>query len=186
MSGKQSPIIPDLFRFPGFYLLPHEIEQTLLIDSIERDRTTARRAALVRVLWQERYLTREGLISRVEGELGRGCFGSTAWEDTFYRDMCLVRKAMEKAGYQLAYSRNKANPGYYLRGQSRLHADLVEAIAGSVAEVDPVQISIYHRLSPAERFRQGCSISDTARRAVAYRFSPRSFVPSNDKSSPLQ
>lgn len=26
-------------------------------------------------------------MARVEGELGTGCFGDIAWEDTFYRDM---------------------------------------------------------------------------------------------------
>jgi hypothetical protein len=40
--------------------------------------------------------------------------------------------------------------------------------AFSAAEVDPRQIEIYHRLTPADRFRQGCAISDTARRVVAY------------------
>ena len=59
----------------------------LLEDAITRDRTTARRAALLKILHQERYLTREQLIVRVEGILGVGCFGDSAWIDTFYRDM---------------------------------------------------------------------------------------------------
>jgi hypothetical protein len=42
-------------------------------------------------------------------------------------------------------------------------------LRSSVAEVDPRQVEIYHRLSTADRFRQGCSISDTARQVVAYR-----------------
>jgi hypothetical protein len=37
------------------------------------------------------------------------------------------------------------------------------------SEVDPQQIEIYHRLSPADRFRQGCAISDAARRIVSFR-----------------
>jgi hypothetical protein len=37
------------------------------------------------------------------------------------------------------------------------------------AEVDQRQIDIYHKLSPAARFYQGCSTSDTARKVVAYR-----------------
>jgi hypothetical protein len=44
----------------------------LLEDAITRDRTTARRAALLRILHQERFLTREQLIVRVEGVLGVG------------------------------------------------------------------------------------------------------------------
>jgi len=34
-------------------------------------------------------------------------------------------------------------------------------------EVDQRQIDIYHQLSFAERFRQGCAISDMARNVVA-------------------
>ena len=40
---------------------------------------------------------------------------------------------------------------------------------GSAAEVNQRQIDIYRKLSFSERFHQGCSISDTARQAVAYR-----------------
>jgi hypothetical protein len=42
-------------------------------------------------------------------------------------------------------------------------------VKGSAAEADPRQISIYRKLSPAVRFRQGSGISDTARNVVAYR-----------------
>ncbi len=60
-----------------------------------------------------------------------------------------------------------------MKVQAPLHPVLKRAIAGALAEVDPVQIAIYHRLTPADRFRQGCSISDTARRAVAHRLRER-------------
>ena len=39
----------------------------------------------------------------------------------------------------------------------------------SAAEVDQRQIDIYRKRSFAERFYQGCSISDTARKMVTYR-----------------
>jgi hypothetical protein len=42
-------------------------------------------------------------------------------------------------------------------------------LLGSVAEVEPRQIELYQALSMSERVRQGCSISNTARRVVAYR-----------------
>ncbi len=42
-------------------------------------------------------------------------------------------------------------------------------LKASIAEVDQRQIDIYRRLSAADRSRQGCSISDTARDVVAYR-----------------
>jgi hypothetical protein len=138
-------------------------------DAIQRDLTTARRIALLEILWNERYLTRAHLIARVELRLGRGCFGSSAWQDTFYRDLRIVKQAFEAAGYRLLYSRKKQKPGYYLDGQPALSSAFKQILKTSAAEVDQRQIDIYHNLSFAERFYQGCSISDTARKVVAYR-----------------
>jgi hypothetical protein len=145
------------------------MKDTLLQDAIQRDTTTARRSALLEILWNERYLTRSQLIARVEIRLGKDCFGAAAWEDTFYRDMRFVRQAFEAAGYRLLYSRNKQQPGYYLDGQPALSSEFKQVLQGSAAEVDQRQIDIYRTLSSAERFHQGCSISDTARKVVAYR-----------------
>ena len=144
-------------------------QDTLLQDAIQRDLTTARRAALLAILWQERYLTRAQLIARVEQRLGKNCFGISAWEDTFYRDMHVVKQAFQVAGFTLAYSRNKHQTGYYLEGEPALSLELQQILHSSAAEVDSRQIEIYQRLTPADRFRQGCSISDTARQVVAFR-----------------
>lgn len=144
-------------------------QETILQDAIERDLTTARRAALLEILWRERFLNRAQLIARVELKLGRNCFGIFAWEDTFYRDMHTVKQAFKGAGYLLIYSRSKRQPGYYLKGQPDLSIEFKQMLKSSAAEVDQRQIDIYHRLSPADRFHQGCSISDTARKVVAYR-----------------
>lgn len=145
------------------------MKDALLRDVMQRDITTARRAALLETLWNERYLTRSQLIARVELRLGKNCFGVSAWEDTFFRDMRIVKQAFEVAGYRLLYSRNKQQPGYYLDGQPALSSEIKQVLKGSAAEVDQRQINIYHKLSFAERFLQGCSISDTARKVVAYR-----------------
>jgi len=150
-------------------ILPFAAKNVLLQDAIQRDITTARRVALLEILWNERYLTRIQLIARVELRLGRGCFGSAAWQDTFYRDMRIVKGALEGAGYRLLYSRNKQQPGYYLDGQPTLLSEIKQVLRSSAAEVDQRQLDIYHKLSPADRFRQGCSISNTARMVVAYR-----------------
>ncbi len=144
-------------------------QDTILQDAIQRDLTTARRAALLSILWQERYLTRAQLIVRVEQRLGKNCFGVSAWEDTFYRDMHVVKQAFKAAGFTLAYSRNKHQIGYYLDGQPAISPELKQILHSSIAEVDSRQIEIYKRLTPADRFRQGCSISDTARHVVAFR-----------------
>lgn len=149
--------------------LPSQAKDFLLADAMQRDITTARRTALLQILWQERYLTRAQLIARVEFQLGKNCFGISAWQDTFYRDMRLVKNAFEAAGFSLLYSRNRQRLGYYMQGQEALSSELKQILKSSAAEVDQRQIDIYRKLSPADRFRQGCSISDTARKVVAYR-----------------
>jgi hypothetical protein len=143
--------------------------ELILQDAIQRDLTTARRAALLGILWHERYLTRSQLMARVGLRLGKNCFGTSAWEDTFYRDMHVVKQAFQAAGYVLSYSRNKLQTGYYLKGQPALSPELRQVLRSSAAEVDQRQVDMYHQLSPADRFRQGCSISDTARKVVSYR-----------------
>ena len=148
---------------------PRKTTEIILHDAMQRDITTARRAILLQILWKERYLTRAQLIARVEYRLGRNCFGTSAWEDTFYRDMRVVKQAFQAANYLLEYSRNREQPGYYLRGQPALLPEFRKIVNASAAETDQRQIDIYHRLSSADRFRQGCAISDTARKVVAYR-----------------
>ena len=148
--------------------IPSKAQGYLLADASRRDRATARRLALFKLLWYERSLTRENMIARVEAQMGEGCFGKNAWEDNFYRDMQAVKKAFAEAGYQLKYSRAKQLPGYYLLGEGGVHPELQSAIEGSVGEVDPRQIEIYRRLSFAMRFQQGAAISDTARTASRF------------------
>ncbi len=142
--------------------------QVILQDAIQRDATTARRAALLHILSHERYLTRTQLITRVEQRLGKGIFGQCAWEDNFYRDMRLVKRAFRAAGEMLAYSRNPRLSGYYLVGQPAISAELANILHHSLVETDPRQIAIFQKLSPARRFQQGCAISNTARKTVAY------------------
>lgn len=149
--------------------LPSKAKDFLIKDAMQRDLTTARRIILLEILWQERYLTRAQLIARVKLQLGRNCFGASAWQDTFYRDMRVVKQAFEVAGFSLLYSRNRQQPGYYLEGQETLSSELKQILKSSASEVDQRQIDIYQKLSPADRFHQGCSISDTARKVVAYR-----------------
>ena len=149
--------------------IPQKALETLLQDALDRDQVTARRTRLVKILLHERYLSRQQLTARIEGVLGKGCFGESAWEDTFYRDMRIVKKALQAAGYQLKYSRGADRPGYYLYQQPPVSAELAAILANSVAEVDPAQIRIWRLMTPAERFHLGCSITDAAHKAVAYR-----------------
>jgi len=151
-------------------LLPSsKVIHVLLQDAIERDITTARRAAMLHILWNERFLTRFQLIARVEYQFGRNCFGVLAWEDTFFRDMRVVKQAFQAVGLVLDYSRKKEKRGYYVREQEALSLEFKQMIKAGAAEVDQRQIDIYRKLSPAARFKQGCAISNTARNVVAYR-----------------
>jgi len=147
----------------------HKATEIILRDAIQRDITTARRATLLQILWNERYLTRTQLIARVEYRLGRNCFGISAWEDIFYRDMRVVKQAFQAANYLLEYSRQREQSGYYLRGQPALSPEFRQMVKASAAEADQRQIDIYQQLSSSARFRQGCAISDTSRNVVAYR-----------------
>jgi hypothetical protein len=149
--------------------VPAEAREVLLQDAIARDRTTARRAALWEVLSQERYLTREQLINRVEDKLGKGCFGDFAWKDTFYRDLRVVKGAFKAAGYHLAYSRSGGQRGYYLRDRPAVGTELAALIVASVREVDPDQIQIFKQHSLEQRFQQGCSITNLACQVVTNR-----------------
>ncbi len=144
-------------------IIPFQAAYALLKDAAERDRTTARRTALTELLWHERYLSRENLMERVGQRLGAGCFGESAWEDTFNRDMQAVKEAFESCSGGLAFSRTKGMAGYYLRGEGRLHAQVEQAIAHSIAQVDTRQLLIYRSLGVVQRVRQALRITDQDR-----------------------
>lgn len=142
--------------------IPQEAAYALLQDAAERDRTTARRAALTEILWHERWLGRGALMERTAQRLGSGCFGESAWEDTFSRDMNAVREALLRAGADLAYSRTKGLDGYYLRGQGHLHPDIVAEIARQIVKIDLRQLGIYRALGLPQRVRQALKASEQA------------------------
>jgi len=145
------------------------VQQALLEDAAQRDLVTARRKLLVEFLSRERYLTRSGLMSRVEMVLGKDCFGNTSWEDVFYRDMKAVKKSFRAAGYDLAYSRNNTRAGYYLRGEGEIGQAVERQIKGAVDKIDPRQVAVTRSLSPAQRVQQGLSITNLAHQVTAYR-----------------
>ena len=149
--------------------LVQEIQQAIIDDATQRDIVTSRRKHLLEILWNERYLSRTGLIARVEALTRKNCFGESAWEDTFYRDMCFVKDAFRAAGYQLAYSRKKTKSGYYLRDQEEISSTLKSVIEGAVWEIDADQIAISSKFQPKVRVQQGLSITELANQVVAYR-----------------
>lgn len=56
---------------------------------------------------------------------------------------------------------------------SQLDPKIREAIAGSVREVSAEQMAIFSRMTFAQRFQIGCSISNLARTTVANRIRQR-------------
>ena len=128
-----------------------------------------RRRRLLKFLYNERYLTRKGLVWRLERTLGAEC----SWWDkswlAFNLDMLFVKKAFKASGYKLAYSWARERRGFYLKGEGELSPEMVRAIQGAVDKVDPRQVEITRRLTPAQRVQQGCSITDLAHSVVRYR-----------------
>jgi hypothetical protein len=100
--------------------------------------TTARRIVLIEIRFHERYLTRDQLIARVDGVLGRNAFGKSALKGTFYRDMRAVKLAFRAAGYHLVYHREKPRSGFHLDGEPPVSRQISEALAGTAAELDLV------------------------------------------------
>jgi len=50
-----------------------------------------------------------------------------------------------------------------------LTPDMIAEIRGAWAEIDPAQMAIISRLSPAERMRKGFAMSNAVRRVAVYR-----------------
>lgn len=148
----------DLLKIP-----PEAISQAAWLSRLRQvaqdDLPTARQAAMLRLLWQEAYFTRPGLIARIEAILWPGCF-DPAPDATFQCDLNFVRQRLAAAGHQARYSRRPDRPGYYLKGRPTLDPHLKRLISGAVAEVDPAQIAIYGRLTPAQRLWQLAHLSD--------------------------
>ena len=151
---------------PGYRRLPREIWQEFLHQTARTNPPAARRMALLSLLWSESFLSRQALIARVEALSGVGCFGKHPLL-TFARDIKFVRDVLKAAGHQLRYSRRTEQPGYYIPGRPLLDPHLVKVIHAAVDEVDPEQVAIYARLSPAQRMHQGASLSDYLRQQAA-------------------
>ncbi len=141
----------------------------LLDKSAGREAARERRKHLLKFLYHQRYLTRKGLTWRLEWILGKGCFGKVVPRLAFLLDMWFVKKAFRASGYKLAYSLQKECRGFYLKGEGELSPEMVRAIRGAVAEVDPRQVEITRWLSPAKRVKQGLSLTNLAHSVVRYR-----------------
>jgi hypothetical protein len=142
--------------------LPAELRQGLLNEAKARDPVTARRAALLDLLWNEAYLAAAGLISRTEWIVGRGCFGK-APTATLKRDLRALKSVLAASGWDLRYSRRPEHRGYYVPGRPELAPEIASAIKASLSDLDPYQIRLAQRLTPAQRVQQAGRLSDQLR-----------------------
>ena len=75
--------------------------------------------------------------------------------------------------WQLVINWDTAGKGsvkdFYLRGEGEVSEEMALQIKGAVAKVDPAQVEITRRLSPAQRVQQGLSLTDLAHKVVRYR-----------------
>lgn len=152
--------------------LPGSVWYGLLNDAWGRDPVTARRTLIIWLVWREGYLSRDGVMRRVEAVLGRLCFGKAA-EATFRRDMRAVKPVLESGGFELRYTRRPGSEGYYVPERPRLAPEVAEPIRTALAEVDRHQAEITSRLSPAARLRQAARLSDGLRRIAVERLRER-------------
>jgi hypothetical protein len=148
--------------------LPLALHLGLLEDAIYRDGVTARRSTLLRILWQESFLSGAGLVTRTEAIVGRGCFG-TAAAANFRRDIHALKAILKRAGFSLRFSRRAGRGGYYIAGRPDLAPELARLIQAGMRDVDARQMELAARLTPAQRVRQAGQLSDGLRRMAVRR-----------------
>ena len=69
----------------------------------------------------------------------------------------------------MVYSWLGERRGFFLRGEGELSPEMERAVQGAVAEVDPQQMAVTRRLTPAQRFQQGAALTNLAHSVVRYR-----------------
>ena len=98
------------------YQLPVDLRLGLLQEAQERDLVTARRAALLGLIWHESFLSATGLMARTEAVVGRGCFGKAA-AATLKRDLRALKSVLASNGFALRFSRRAGRRGYFIPGR---------------------------------------------------------------------
>jgi hypothetical protein len=120
------------------------------------------------MIWQASYQRSPGLIDNVAYLIGWRVWGEQP-RATLAADILALRHALTAAGHHLAYSNDPQHEGYYVRGRPALDPKLVKGIRGAMAEVDPAQMAIIRRKTPAWRVAQAASMIAAAEEVGAYR-----------------
>ena len=126
--------------------LPFPKWRRLIDESARLDMSRARRLALLRITWEESYLTDAQLLVRVKDLLGLDCFGDDV-DLTIAGDIEAVHRVFLTAGHELVYSKEPGLTGYWVKGRPRLDQKMAQEIRGAIAEIDPEQVRRWRRMT---------------------------------------
>jgi hypothetical protein len=132
------------------------------------DQVALRRSLIARMIWQASYQRSPGLIDNVAYLVGWRAWGEQP-RATLAADILALRRALAAMGHRLAYSNDPQRKGYYVRGRPALDPKLVKGIRGALAEVDPQQMEIIRRQTPAWRVAQAASMVAAVEEVGSYR-----------------
>ena len=136
------------------------------------DGPALRRSLLARMIWQVSYQRSIGLIENVAYLIGWRTWGEKP-RATLSADILILRQQLAAVGQRLAYSCQPDHKGFYVRGRPLLDPQLEQRMIGAMAEIDPVQMEITRRLTPAQRFAQAMSMIDFVTKAGVHRLRQR-------------
>ena len=149
-------------------LLPFPRWRRLIDETARLDMPLARRLAVLRITWEESYLTDAQLQCRVKDLLGLDCLGDDG-DVTVASDIAAVQQVFLAAGHELVYSDEPGRTGYWVKGRPRLDQKMVQEIRGAIAEIDPEQVRRWRRMTTAERFQIAADLSDAMAETAIYR-----------------
>jgi hypothetical protein len=129
---------------------------------------TLRRGVIARLVWQAAGQRSPGLIDNVAYVLGRRVWGDQP-RRTLAGDLLCLRRALAAAGQRLRYDNRPGRKGLYVQGRPALDPQMVKAIRGAIAEVDPAQMAIMRQHTPAWRVAQAASMIEAVESVGAYR-----------------
>lgn len=127
------------------------------------DQPGLRRSLIARLIWQVSYQKSPGLIESVAYLLGWRTWGEEP-RATLAADIEVLRPALALAGKRLAFSVKPGQRGFYFHGRPLLDPQLEQGTVGAVMEVDPAQLQIRSRMTPAERFSQVAAMIEFVQR----------------------
>ena len=138
----------------------------------EHSDETLRRGVIARLIWQASGQRSPGLIDNVAYVLGRRVWGDRP-RQTLAGDLFCLRRALAAAGRRLRYDNRPGHKGLYVQGRPALDPQIVKAIRGAIAEVDPTQMAIMRQHTPAERFAHTVAMIEFFQQAGALRLRRR-------------